>query len=227
MSGGGARSWDAPLTSGKELASLNETRAIDLKTKSAPQRNKGPWNKGRQVGQKLPLSPKEIRAIRRRLASVEQLRNLTLFGMAIESSLRSADLLRLRVRDVAKRGEPNLQVTFNSLSMNNPVQVEFSEETRRSLAEWIAHAGLKPGDCLFGSRFKEASPITVRQYARMVASWIEQIGLDPDAYGTESLRRTGPALVYKRTGSLEAVQSFLSHARRESTARYLGIRSDA
>jgi integrase len=164
------------------------------------------------------LSLREIRAIRRQLASTEQLRNLALFGMAIESSLRSSDLLLLRVRDVAKRGEPALQVKLSSLSMNNPVQVEFSEETRSSLAEWIAHARLKPGDYLFGSRLNESTPISARHYARIVASWIRLIGLDPDAYGT------GPALVYKKTGDLEAVRSVLSHARPESTARYLGIR---
>jgi integrase len=206
------------------LTSLNETRAIDMKTQRGSQKIKGPWNKGKRVGQKLPLSLREIRAIRRQLASTEQLRNLALFGMAIESSLRSSDLLLLRVRDVAKRGEPALQVKLSSLSMNNPVQVEFSEETRSSLAEWIAHARLKPGDYLFGSRLNESTPISARHYARIVASWIRLIGLDPDAYGTESLRRTGPALVYKKTGDLEAVRSVLSHARPESTARYLGIR---
>jgi integrase len=49
------------------------------------------------------------------------------------------------------------------------------------------------------------------------------IGLEPQAYGTHSLRRTKVALVYKRTGNLRACQLLLGHRKLESTVRYLGI----
>ncbi|HZH08582.1 MAG TPA: tyrosine-type recombinase/integrase, partial [Lautropia sp.] len=52
------------------------------------------------------------------------------------------------------------------------------------------------------------------------------IGLDPLAYCTHSLRRTKAAMIYRRTGSLRAVQLLLGHTKIESTVRYLGIDVD-
>ncbi len=47
--------------------------------------------------------------------------------------------------------------------------------------------------------------------------------MDPQAYGTHSIRRTKATLIYKRTKNLRAVQSLLGHSKLESTVRYLGI----
>lgn len=66
-------------------------------------------------------------------------------------------------------------------------------------------------------------PDSTRQYARLVASWVENIDLDPAAYGTDSMRRTKPTLIYRRTKNLRAVQILLGHTNLESTVRYLGI----
>ena len=62
-----------------------------------------PWNKGKLVGQKAPLKQREIWAIRIRLQLQEDARELALFNLAIDSKLRSCDLVRLRVRDVPRR----------------------------------------------------------------------------------------------------------------------------
>ena len=59
-----------------------------------------PWNKGRLIGQKLPLKPREIWAIRVRLQILRRIRDLALFNLAIDSKLRGCDLVRLRVGDV-------------------------------------------------------------------------------------------------------------------------------
>ncbi len=59
-----------------------------------------PWNKGKLVGQKAPLKLKDIWAIRVRLQISNRTRELALFNLAIDSKLRSCDLLKLRVRDV-------------------------------------------------------------------------------------------------------------------------------
>lgn len=61
-----------------------------------------PWNKGRLVGQKAPLKPKEIWAIRIRLQLAEKARDPALFNLAIDSKLRGCDLVSLRVCDVAQ-----------------------------------------------------------------------------------------------------------------------------
>ena len=46
------------------------------------------WNKGRIVGQKRPLKPKHVWAIRVRLELAENHRDLALFNLAIDSKLR-------------------------------------------------------------------------------------------------------------------------------------------
>jgi len=68
--------------------------------------------------------------------------------------------------------------------------------------------------------------MTTRQYARIVASWVEEIGLDPAGYGTHSIRRTKASMIYRRTKNLRAVQLLLGHTKLESTVRYLGIEVD-
>src|ERR1700692_2921345 len=70
--------------------------------------------------------------------------------------------------------------------------------------------------------FSEAT----RQYARLVSEWIASVGLEPKLFGTHSLRRTKPTLIYRRTGNLRAVQLLLGHTKIESTVRYLGIEVD-
>jgi hypothetical protein len=59
-----------------------------------------PWNKGKLVGRKLPFRLKEIWAIRIRLQLGERLRELALSNLAIDSKLRSCDMVKLRMRDV-------------------------------------------------------------------------------------------------------------------------------
>ena len=59
-----------------------------------------PWNKGRLVGQKHPLLPKQVWAIRARLELAGNLRDLALFNLAIDSKLRGCDLVRLKVSDL-------------------------------------------------------------------------------------------------------------------------------
>ena len=181
------------------------------------------WNKGKLLGQKLPLSLKEVRAIRRRLQSAQKMRDVVLFSVAIESNLCACDLVRLRVRDVSKARHIASHVTIRQSHTSRPVQFEICDETREALAAWIAQAGLKPDHSLFPSRLSESPHLSPRQYARVVASWVSLIGLDPGAYGTQSLRRTKPALMYRRTRDLEAVQQLLGHTKRGNTARFLGI----
>lgn len=60
-----------------------------------------PWNKGKLVGQKLPLKLREIWAIRVRLQLSDRTRDLALFNLAIDSKLRACDLVKLRVRDIS------------------------------------------------------------------------------------------------------------------------------
>jgi site-specific recombinase XerC len=59
----------------------------------------------------------------------------------------------------------------------------------------------------------------------MLELWIpgsrKSVSIRP--YGTHSIRRTKPSLIYRRTKNLRAVQLLLGHTKLESTVRYLGI----
>ncbi len=104
-----------------------------------------------------------------------------------------------------------------------PVQFEITQPTREAVSNWIKEAELASEDYLFPSRVHESPHIGTRQYARIVDGWINEIGLDPSAYGTHSMRRTKASLIYRRTKNIRAVQLLLGHTKLESTVRYLGI----
>jgi integrase len=78
-------------------------------------------------------------------------------------------------------------------------------------------------DFAFPSRRNPAAHISTRQYARLVDEWVIGIGLRREDYGSQSLRRTKAAIIYKQTGNLRAVQLLLGHTKIESTVRYLGV----
>jgi hypothetical protein len=65
-----------------------------------------PWNKGKLVGQKAPLKLKDIWAIRVHLQIQNRTRELALFNLAIDSKLRSCDLVKLRVRTIRAPPRP-------------------------------------------------------------------------------------------------------------------------
>jgi integrase len=188
--------------------------------------NQVPWNKGKLVGQKLPLKLQEIWSIRIRLQLNDRRRDLALFNLAVDSKLRACDLLRLRVSDVSNGGRIGSRAMILQRKTERPVQFEVTPRTRESISKWVRSAKLSSTAYLFPSRLHGSLHLSTRQYARIVESWVAGIGLDPTAYGTHSLRRTKAALIYRRTKNLRAVQLLLGHAKLDSTVRYLGIEID-
>ena len=97
---------------------------------------------------------------------------------------------------------------------------------RDAIAAWIERTRLEDDQFLFPSRMRWSPHLSTRQYARIVKSWVTSIGLDPNEYGTHSLRQTKATLIYRRTKNLRAVQLLLGHTKLQSTIRYLGIEVD-
>jgi integrase len=185
-----------------------------------------PWNKGKLIGQKAPLKLKEIWAIRVRLELSQRIRDLALFNLAIDSKLRACDLVKLKVRDISHGDRVTSRAIVMQQKTGRPVQFEITEQTRKSVTEWIKAAELKSDAFLFPSRIHNSVHLSTRQYARIVNDWVVEIGLDPTSYGTHTMRRTKPTLIYRRTKNLRAVQLLLGHTKLESTVRYLGIEVD-
>jgi len=184
------------------------------------------WNKGKLIGQKPPLKLREVWAIRIRLQLKKETRELAIFNLALDSKLRSCDLVKLKVRDVCHGNGIAPRAMILQQKTQQPVQFEITEQTRSALKNWINHNHFRPEDYLFPSRINSSNHISTRQYARIVHKWVEMIGLDTSLYGTHSLRRTKATLIYRRTKNLRAVQLLLGHTKLESTVRYLGIEVD-
>ncbi len=181
------------------------------------------WNKGRLVGQKRPLLPKHVWAIRVRLEIANNYRDLALFNLAIDSKLRGCDLVTLKVVDIFAAGQVKERASVTQSKTQKPVRFEITDGTRKSLARWMDEPLMIGSEFLWPGRFHERLHISTRQYARLVRGWVKSIGLEPSAYGTHSMRRTKVAQIYKKTGNLRAVQLLLGHTKMDSTVRYLGV----
>ena len=185
-----------------------------------------PWNKGKLTGQNPPFKLKKIWAIRIHLQLNHCVRDLALFNLAIDSKLRTCDLVKLRVQDVSHGDCISKRAMIMQQKTHQPVQFEITEQTREAIANWIDCKNLNNGDYLFKSRIHNSPHLSTRQYARIVSSRVSQIGLHPEDYGTQTLRRTKASLIYRRTKNIRAVQLLLGHTKIESTVRYLGIEVD-
>ncbi len=185
-----------------------------------------PWNKGKLTGAKPPLRPKHVWSIRSKLQAEGRIRDLAMFNLAIDSKLRACDVVALKVEDIAPNGYAADRATIRQKKTGQPVRFELTEHTRQAVDEYLTTSGKKSGQFLFNGRLGPDWSMTTRQYARVVSEWLAGIGLDPNVFGTHSLRRTKATLIYRRTGNLRAVQLLRGHRKIESTVRYLGIEVD-
>src|SRR5262245_50497897 len=107
-----------------------------------------------------------------------------MFNLAIDSKLRGCDVVALRVDDVAPTGYAIDRATVRQRKTGQPVKFELTELTRQAIDEQLRASGRKPGEFLFAGRRGADGCLSTRQYARLVATWIAGIGLDPRLFGT-------------------------------------------
>lgn len=185
-----------------------------------------PWNKGVEVGRRAPLSAAEVTRIRKLLVKRGDsgLKHLALFSTAVDTMLRSPDLLDLKVGDVRKRNG----VMRDSIALSprgkrcNAVQCIVSKTTMSVLAKLIRDTGKKPRDYLFTGRVGGGlQPLSARQFNRIVKGWVADAGLDESAYGSESLRRTGAIAMLRRRASMEAIRDALGLQDVDHATKYL------
>ena len=182
-----------------------------------------PWNKGKLIGQKSPLKPQQVWAMRVRLQLADKKRDLALFNLAIDSKLRGCDLLSVKVSDIRIGDEIRSRAKIVQSKTGNAVQFEITKQTRQAIEDWFSAKNLDHHDWLFPSRKDRSRHLSTRQYSRLVEEWIRSIGLPRSSYATHSMRRTKATLIYRKTGNLRAVQLLLGHTKIDSTVRYLGV----
>lgn len=185
-----------------------------------------PWNKGRLVGQKRPLKPRDVWTIRARLEFASNKRDLALFNLAIDSKLRACDLVSLKISYIRNAQGVRERAGIIQKKTGRPVQFELTEGTRLSVTAWLQEADHKAAGFLFPSRTDGSQHLSTRRYARLIHKWIGFSGLNSTSYGTHSMRRTKVVQIYRKTGNLRAVQLLLGHTKLETTVRYLGVEAE-
>lgn len=123
-----------------------------------------PWNMDKIVGQKVPLKPKDIWALRIRLQMEHRTRQLALFNLGIDSKLRGCDLVALKVRDVCHGEQVASRAVVMQHKSQRPVQFEITCATRDALQKWITAASLRSEDLLFAT----VPMLDVRAYAAQI-----------------------------------------------------------
>ena len=181
------------------------------------------WNKGKRVGQKKAFKLEDIWRIRIRLEIEKKLEQLVLFNLAIDSKLRSCDLLNLKVRDISSSGLIQTRAVIEQKKTRSEVQFEITPRTVQCLTHWIHDNKLVSADFIFFSRRKRNTHVSYHYYANIVKQWVSELGLDITQYGTHSLRRTKASLIYAKTKNLRAIQLLLGHSKLQSTIEYLGV----
>ena len=96
-----------------------------------PSRQHRPWNKGRLIGQKRPLKPKDVWTIRVHLQLEGRRRDLAMFNLAVDSKLGGRDLVRLRIDDVFAGGRVRDRATVIQKKTGRPVQFESPSNAQR------------------------------------------------------------------------------------------------
>ena len=90
------------------------------------------------------------------------MRDLALFNLAIDSKLRACDLVKLKVRDISHGDRIAPRAIVMQQKTGRSVQFEITEQTRKSVAEWLELAKLKSDSYVFPSRIHD-SPQTIEQ----------------------------------------------------------------
>ncbi len=148
------------------------------------------WNEGRIAGQKQPLKPKHVWAIRVWLKLAEKHRDLALFSLAIHGKFRGCDLVKMKAVDILASCQIKERASILQSKTQNPVFFETFEGTRASSAQWMREPFKIGSEYLWPRRFYERLYISSCQYARIVRKCVTSIGLETSTYGTHSMRRT-------------------------------------
>lgn len=104
------------------------------------------WNKDKRVGQKKAFKLEEIWRIRIRLEIENKLEQLALFNLAIDSKLRSCDLISLKVRDISSSSLIQSRAMIEQQKTHKEVQFEITPKTQQCLSQWICINELSPSD---------------------------------------------------------------------------------
>lgn len=128
-----------------------------------------------------------------------------------------------KVIDVVASGQIKERASVLQSKTQRPVRFKNSDGSRAAVEEWMEDELTVESECLWPGWFHERSHISTRQHVRIVRGLVESLGLEASAFGTHSMRQTKVTQIYKKSGTLRAMQLLPGHTKMESAVRHLGI----
>ena len=110
--------------------------------------------------------PHEVRLIREILRADQAWRDLALFNVAVDTMLRSVDLLKLTVNDVidSPEGKIKAEIPIQQQKTGKTTLVALTSHSQDALVKWIREAGKLGWDYLFtGLHKSKHKPISRAQ----------------------------------------------------------------
>ena len=127
---------------------------------------------------------KDIKAIKKLLA--DNIRDLTLFTIGINTNLRASDLLNLKVSQI-KGLKPMGEIEIKEQKTSKKRRISLNEACISAVNKLLATTDCKDGDYLFKSQ--RGKVLTVPSVHRLVKGWCKSINLKGN-YGSHTLRKT-------------------------------------
>lgn len=181
-------------------------------------------HKKNSVLRKEPIrDPAAIEAIKIILRN--NLRDLALFVLAINSNLRACDLLALLVGQL-RHLQVGDELVVRESKTKNIRRIVINGAVRKALQDWLKIHPRKDEDDapLFLSR--KGGAIQVATLSGMVKAWCKAVGLK-GSYGCHSLRKTFGYQHRTRFGTdLPTLQTMFGHSHQRQTLDYLCVQPD-
>lgn len=190
----------------------------------------------KRKGNKLPLTEKDYKKIRRMIrGGMEKMkhRDLLLLSLQTNTSLRAGDVLKLNVGQVFRNQRVISKFWLEQTKTGDQAAITILD----CIKEDIQHAKdsyeqlfqtsyfSNPDFPLFPSwkqdRNNQFQPLTYSRYLALLKQWVADIGLNPDQYGTHSLRSTIPVDYYRKTRDVVGASKLFGHKSTKTTAGYL------
>ena len=178
---------------------------------------------------KRPITSAKVKTLRNNVKE-KPLQEL-LLNLGVDLMLRSSDLLSLKVSDVVyDSGKVKTEVRVKQKKTGKfTLNIPLSKNSINSIKKHLVGRDLDSYIFVGNKSHYTKSPITQKQYSRIVKNWMSSLGVeDVNNYSTHSIRKTKSSEIFKQTQNVEVCRRLLGHANITATSQYLGLEdSDA
>ena len=178
---------------------------------------------------KKPITYAQVKTLRNNVKE-KHLQEL-LLNLGVDLMMRSSDLLSLQVSDVVtESGKVKTEVRLKQKKTGKfTLNIPLSKNSINSIKKHLVGRDLDSWIFVGNKSHYTKSPITQKQYSRIVKKWMSSLGVENvNDYSTHSLRKTKPSEIFKQTQNVEVCRRLLGHANITATSQYLGLEdSDA